>query len=193
MKTIVPCELCRTPTSSADTRRCDRCWELERRIQRDPAIARTILDALAPPSPDGGQVFPVPDCSQNLATGETVSHQSVGGMTLRDYFAARAPAEIPAWFQHPDQFEVPAQLPMHEALALVPDWHSLGTHERETLASWVADGCFDLEEKLEPIGQAARALLEVNRKTIESTRANNEAARFFAWRWHYATNMVRTR
>lgn len=34
--------------------------------------------------------FPTPEVSQNTATGETTIHQSSGGMTLRDYFAAAA-------------------------------------------------------------------------------------------------------
>lgn len=34
--------------------------------------------------------FPVPCVSQNNGSGETVSHQSYGGMTLRDYFAAKS-------------------------------------------------------------------------------------------------------
>jgi len=40
---------------------------------------------------DGGPAFPALDASQNLATGETTVHQAFySGMTLRDYFAARA-------------------------------------------------------------------------------------------------------
>jgi hypothetical protein len=40
----VPCGLCDKPTEMAGTRRCNRCWELEKRIQADPGIARKILD-----------------------------------------------------------------------------------------------------------------------------------------------------
>ena len=40
----VPCVLCGAPTLMAGTRRCDRCWELERRIERDPHLAQKILD-----------------------------------------------------------------------------------------------------------------------------------------------------
>jgi hypothetical protein len=38
-----PCELCGALTILVDTKRCDRCWELERRIERDPALARKIM------------------------------------------------------------------------------------------------------------------------------------------------------
>lgn len=33
--------------------------------------------------------FPSPAISQNAATGETTTHQSEAGMSLRDYFAAK--------------------------------------------------------------------------------------------------------
>ncbi len=40
---------------------------------------------------DGGPAFPLMDLSQNTGTGETVTHQHCySGMTLRDYFAAKA-------------------------------------------------------------------------------------------------------
>lgn len=39
----VPCELCGTPTPMTGTRRCNRCWELESRVQADPELTLTIL------------------------------------------------------------------------------------------------------------------------------------------------------
>lgn len=42
----VPCALCGTQTFMTGTRRCDRCYELESRIKRDPDLARQILGAL---------------------------------------------------------------------------------------------------------------------------------------------------
>lgn len=39
----VNCRICGTPTPMLGTERCDRCWELERRIRFDPEIARRIL------------------------------------------------------------------------------------------------------------------------------------------------------
>jgi hypothetical protein len=39
----VPCDICGDPTPMLATKRCDRCWELERRIERDPHLARKIL------------------------------------------------------------------------------------------------------------------------------------------------------
>jgi hypothetical protein len=42
----VPCELCGTTTFSIGTKRCDRCWELERRIEVDPKLAARILELI---------------------------------------------------------------------------------------------------------------------------------------------------
>lgn len=40
---------------------------------------------------NGGPAFPVMGSTQNMTTGETVVHQTADyGMTLRDYFAAKA-------------------------------------------------------------------------------------------------------
>lgn len=44
MKTI-ECRICGTQTYMLNTRLCDRCWELESRIQSDPELARKILAA----------------------------------------------------------------------------------------------------------------------------------------------------
>jgi len=41
----VPCELCGTPTRMLGTKRCDGCWEIERRINHQPELARKILTA----------------------------------------------------------------------------------------------------------------------------------------------------
>lgn len=42
----VPCGVCSEPTPMLGTKRCDRCYELELRIRRNPELARQILDAL---------------------------------------------------------------------------------------------------------------------------------------------------
>lgn len=41
-----PCGICGLATTGLGTRRCDRCWELERRIEADPEIAEWILGRL---------------------------------------------------------------------------------------------------------------------------------------------------
>lgn len=40
----IPCGLCGRFTLMLDTKRCDRCYELETRIHRDPDLARKVLD-----------------------------------------------------------------------------------------------------------------------------------------------------
>jgi hypothetical protein len=44
----VPCELCGVPTAYVGTKRCNRCWELERRIQADLELAKKILSMCKP-------------------------------------------------------------------------------------------------------------------------------------------------
>jgi len=43
---IIPCRICGTPTPMIGTRLCDRCWELEHRIESDPELATKILKGL---------------------------------------------------------------------------------------------------------------------------------------------------
>ena len=38
-----PCDLCADPTINLGTKRCNRCWELERRIENDPMLTVLIL------------------------------------------------------------------------------------------------------------------------------------------------------
>ena len=42
----VPCIYCGQPTPMLATRLCNNCWELDRRMRADPALARKILDAV---------------------------------------------------------------------------------------------------------------------------------------------------
>ncbi len=39
----IPCTICGEPTVYFGTKLCDRCWELERRIQAAPELALKIL------------------------------------------------------------------------------------------------------------------------------------------------------
>jgi hypothetical protein len=48
----VPCELCKDPTTMLGTKRCDRCYELETRIQSNPQLARKILAKTMPAGSD---------------------------------------------------------------------------------------------------------------------------------------------
>jgi len=75
----IPCELCGNPTRTLATKRCDRCWELERRIQSDPGLARQILIAI-----DGSVKDLVEVCKeQSLLLAEILNHLSCGEHCLR--------------------------------------------------------------------------------------------------------------
>jgi len=43
-ETTVQCRICGKWTPMTGTKLCDRCWELETRIERDPELARKILE-----------------------------------------------------------------------------------------------------------------------------------------------------
>lgn len=45
---MIDCRLCGEPTVMTGTKLCDRCWELERRIHRDPQLAFKILQSMPP-------------------------------------------------------------------------------------------------------------------------------------------------
>lgn len=42
----VPCDICGEATPYAFTRRCNSCWELERRVEARPDLARKILEQI---------------------------------------------------------------------------------------------------------------------------------------------------
>ena len=65
----------------------------------------------------------------------TLEHEFNGseGMTLRQYFAARAPHQIPEWFA-----------PTGPSMPKAPDLPALGDKARSFLMNWKADPIFDL-------------------------------------------------
>jgi hypothetical protein len=44
----VPCRICTQPTPMLGTKLCDRCYELETRVKRDPELAAQILASVRP-------------------------------------------------------------------------------------------------------------------------------------------------
>lgn len=46
-ESVVPCGICGVKTNMTGTLRCNRCWELEKRILANPELARRILDRAA--------------------------------------------------------------------------------------------------------------------------------------------------
>jgi hypothetical protein len=58
---------------------------------------------------DGGQAFPILESSTKIDTYET-AHTMIGGMSLRDYFAAHAPFNPHDWFKPKMQTQRPTPI-----------------------------------------------------------------------------------
>lgn len=115
------------------------------------------------------------------------------GMLLMDYFAAHAPTEIPSWFQHPDEFPVPKPMSPRDAVASLANAELLSEADKGLICASVDDAMILLSDRLAPYAGAAEKAVEESWKAIENARRANEGARYFAWRWHYALTMIRTR
>ncbi|CAB3784613.1 hypothetical protein [Pararobbsia alpina] len=103
------------------------------------------------------------------------------GATLRDYFAVRAPAEIPDWFKHAPATSRP----------VIPVPHASLTSEQ--YKEW--DG---LDEWLElsDVSNEVREFHAKYKAAIDAAYAwdrDQEIARYFAWRWRYADSMLKAR
>ena len=46
LENFVSCRICGTLTPMLGTKLCDRCWEFENRIHRNPELAEKILTTL---------------------------------------------------------------------------------------------------------------------------------------------------
>lgn len=112
---------------------------------------------------------------------------------LRDYFAARAPAEIPEWFEHQPE-TVPHILPIYRALEMQPGYAQLSEDDKERARAWLTDGSWDIDnESVATIAGSAGRAIDASREARESAERRNEIARYFAWRWYYADAMLARR
>jgi hypothetical protein len=76
------------PSLGVGTVKEDASTAMLRRVEAFLSEGIRRMDA---PIGDGGPAFPVPEVSQNQATGEAVIHQTTcAGLSIRDYFAAKA-------------------------------------------------------------------------------------------------------
>ena len=120
---------------------------------------------------DGGQAFP-----DSVAVGPAGDvYGSTEGMTLRDYFAARAPIEIPVWFRV-DIGDCPAMPVSNLTREQYDEWNETGIYvdSAPALVEWDA------------IYSAARtAQNEWNQRY--------QIKLYFAWRLYYADMMVAER
>jgi hypothetical protein len=112
----------------------------------------------------------------------------------RDYFAAHAPQEIPDWFQPPGE-PVPAVAHRYFFLQADERWNALTTEAKrlhldehdEMGAEHVSDPV------VREVIVSATARTAENHEAVKKANARNEAARYFAWRWHYADQMLAAR
>jgi len=126
------------------------------------------------PAPTGGPAFPQNDAAVNRINNEA-------GMTLRDWFATHAPAQIPEWFKHAT---VSWEIPPH------PDYTKLEKPEHQELArQWQQDPCFDLPAELSWYGDKVNEHLAAKSQRKDA----DAAARMIQWRWHYADMMLEER
>lgn len=127
---------------------------------------------------DGGPAFPRAAAWSN--PGATSVSQSQEGISLRVYFAMHAPADIPEWFTVPPPTPKPA----------IPELKDLPMIDREHYAS-LRDGT--LAE-----AQASLGALGLYREFMKADRdlaawyTNQAKAKYFAWRWFYADQMLAT-
>jgi hypothetical protein len=99
-------------------------------------------------------------------------------ITRLDYFAARAPREIPDWFRpDPPAYDGPAfpDIPKD-----IPD------DDRKTLESWVRDPCFDLDDQYAEFQDAA----ELHWTARKLYKEECEWDRYYQWPWTWAECML---
>jgi hypothetical protein len=116
---------------------------------------------------NGDNAFPA-DASTNLFSR---------GMTLRDYAAIRAPAEIPEWFQ------IKLEMPRPET----PSSNELTRDQRE---EWDEIGAYEASDP---------KIIDFDRRYKEARHAQGKwdtdlaISRYFAWRYYYADMMLKAR
>jgi hypothetical protein len=130
--------------------------------------------------------FPIPNATD---VDGYVFAPEARGMTLRDYFAARAPAEIPAWYDYRPRDPRPPN---------VPPFQMLPAYLLEAARAWINDPCYDLQDTASVGDDKAllRAFTEAwdeQKLALEIYDAQKKVGRYFAWRWYYADMMLEAR
>lgn len=109
-----------------------------------------------------------------------VYHQE--GATLRDYFAAKAPKNIPFWFKCNFASE-----PQYPCLEELPE------ELRSEAQDWLSDPIFDFsfEHGIKLVEFQARH--EMARIAHEAWETECRKIRYFSWRYYYADAMLKAR
>ncbi len=124
------------------------------------------------PKHDGGPAFPHTD------SGDTATRP---GMSLRAYFAAHAPDEIPQWFKHKPLEESPPPPPM---IPFGPE-HSV-RHIREYLHDECTRDAYPNDEIFKEFVKRHRAYFAARHEY----QIRDSAARMIQWRCTYADLML---
>lgn len=106
------------------------------------------------------------------------------GMTLREYFAAHAPTEIPTWFVHVEPTRNYPPMPdINEVSREADDVH------RKIALDWQHDPCFELEDHTPELKWYSDEV-KAHRAGREAWREQDIRARYFQWRYAYADGML---
>lgn len=125
-----------------------------------------------------------PSTTKHLLMSPTTEPTSV-----RDYFAANAPTEIPIWFK-PDMRALP--LPRMLSLPAAIQGHITLTGVAVDDDGLPKDGEVDDPMLLAAIN-AHRIALADRKREADAVDEQREEYRYFAWRWYYAEQMVKTK
>jgi hypothetical protein len=108
-------------------------------------------------------------------------------ITLRDWFAAHAPNEMPDWFIESYKWTPkPKQPNPSDDKYLHRDVNPSHKADEAQLRGWMNDGCYDLPEHLRAFQDD---YVQWN-KDCEAWDNANRKLRFFAWREAYADGMT---
>lgn len=101
------------------------------------------------------------------------------GMSIRQWFAAHAPTEIPHWFEHepPSRASIPRLVTVDDV--------TLPEHKK-IVKDWLCDAVCDLPEELTWFVDMRLAYSEA----FDAWERENLRARYFQWRWFYADAML---
>lgn len=137
---------------------------------------------------DGGPAFPK---TGNFGEKQSGEYDSVDqdGMSLRDYFAAKAPAEIPHWFQTAYQDPTPEPV--------APTLKADDADVQQLCDDWRQDPYFDLYDRrrvfhphqVEFLRRYEGAWKAYWQERI-AWQNQREIDMYFAWRWYYADCML---
>lgn len=122
------------------------------------------------------------------------SHGSMGevaerGMSLRDYFAARAPDEIPEWVPH--EKRKPGLT--FEAALLEAGIEQLEPAVQTQLREYLSDPCYDAAESYADVAARFQSIWENARSEQQAEASAAARERYFRWRWIYADGMLEAR